>query len=316
MPKQMDYVPVYFIAGFLNSGKTNLVKNMLTDEYFSAGEKTLLIVCEEGEEEYDSGSLQAGNAVMVNLESIEEMDNGGLVKLDKEYKPERVIIEFNSTWNIQKLQTVPLPDNWEMAQTVCMVEAPTFDLYLTNMRAMITEPMKLADLVIFNRCDENTTKSAYRRMVKALVPQATIVFENVDGTSDDGVADEDLPYDVHAPLIEIQDDQFGIWYMDALEHPDRYDGKKLRVKGRTFSAKGGPAGYFVFGRRAMTCCANDIRPIGFLVKSPSKLPDGWFYLTAQAKKGFSALHRGDAILLTKEKVEAAPPPADEVVSFN
>jgi len=315
MEQEMDMIPVYFISGFLGSGKTNLIKNMLTDEYFSGGEKTLLIVCEEGEEEYDEATLKAGNAVMVTMDDISEMGDGGLAKLDEEYQPERIIIEFNSTWTIQKLQTIPLPDNWEMAQTVCLVEAPTFDLYMTNMRAMITEPMALADLVIFNRCDENTTKSAYRRTVKALVPTANVVFENLDGSSDDGVADEDLPYDVHAPIIEIADDQFGIWYLDSLDHIDRYEGKMLRIKGRTFSSRGGPAGQYVFGRRAMTCCADDIRPIGVMVKSPSKLPEGWFYLTARAIRGHSVIQRGEGLLLVKEKVEPAPPPAEEVVTF-
>ena len=37
--------PIYLVTGFLESGKTSLIKNMLEDEDFSAGERTLLIVC-------------------------------------------------------------------------------------------------------------------------------------------------------------------------------------------------------------------------------------------------------------------------------
>ena len=46
-------IPIYLVAGFLDSGKTTLVHNMLDDDSFSRGQKTLLIVCEEGMEEYD-----------------------------------------------------------------------------------------------------------------------------------------------------------------------------------------------------------------------------------------------------------------------
>ena len=307
--------PVYIITGFLESGKTRFITEMLEDDGFSEGERTLLICCEEGEEEYDSELLKKTNTVLINLEEMEEMSGDGLVKLDKEYRPERVLIEYNSTWLLSNLYAAQKPENWDLAQIITLVDATTFDIYLKNMRQFMADGLQEADLVIFNRCTEETTKSPYRRTVLAMNNTARIFFENTDGSMDDGVADEDLPYDVHAPIIEIADDQFGIWYLDSLDHIDRYEGKTLRIKGRTFSSRGGPAGQYVFGRRAMTCCADDIRPIGVMVKSPSKLPEGWFYLTARAIRGHSVIQRGEGLLLVKEKVEPAPPPAEEIVTF-
>lgn len=314
----MESVPVYIIAGFLESGKTRFINEMLADEGFSEGERTLLICCEEGEEEYSEESLRMGNAVVANLDSPEEMQAGKLMELDAEYRPERIIIEYNSVWTIEKLFLSKKPENWELYQVVALVNSETFELYLTNMRQLINDSLSYADLVLFNRCTENTKKSSYRRMVKGLNGAARIYFENLDGTTDDGVSDEDLPFDVNADPIRIQDDQFGIWYIDAMDHPGRYDGKTVRVKGKCFEMEDLPNQCYVFGRHAMTCCADDIGGIGFVCHYTDKkpAPNAWIEVTARVEKGFSQIHGRDGILLNQLKVKAASAPKEELVYFN
>ena len=49
-------IPVYLIAGFLDAGKTEFINGILRDG-FAAEDRTLLICCEEGEEEYDPKAL-------------------------------------------------------------------------------------------------------------------------------------------------------------------------------------------------------------------------------------------------------------------
>ena len=88
---------VYIVTGFLESGKTKFMQEMLADEGFSEGERTLLLVCEEGEEEYDPALLKRTNTVMVTMDSSDELTGDVLVKLDREYRPERVLIEYNAT---------------------------------------------------------------------------------------------------------------------------------------------------------------------------------------------------------------------------
>ena len=179
--------PIYLVTGFLESGKTSLIKNMLEDEDFSAGERTLLIVCEEGEEEYDAKLLRKANTVLQEVESFEDLTPNLLNSLNQRILPERVIIEYNSMWGIENLFRVKKPNDWELAQMVALIDATTFENYMVNMRQLMSEAPKLADLVIFNRCDENTRKSPYRRLIKAMNNTCTIIFENKDGTSDDGV---------------------------------------------------------------------------------------------------------------------------------
>ena len=308
--------PVYIVTGFLDSGKTKFITEMLEDDGFSEGERTLLLVCEEGEEEYSDELLKRTNTVAVNLDSDEDLNR--LVEIDKEFKPERVLIEWNATWLLENLYAAEKPESWDLAQIICLVDSNSFDLYLKNMRKFMADGLQEADLVIFNRCTEETTKSPYRRTVLAMNNTARIFFENTDGSMDDGVADEDLPYDVNAPIIEIGDTQFGTFYLDALEHADRYDGKTIHVKGRAFRMKGMPKKCFVFGRHAMTCCADDIGGIGYLCKVQGELPkeNAWIMLTAKVEAGFSALHNRDGINLVAQTINPAKPPEEELVYFN
>ena len=314
----MTSVPVYIITGFLGSGKTKFVTEMLTDEGFSEGERTLLLCCEEGEDEYDPEVLKQANAVLVNLDQVRDIAGHKLGRLNNEYKPERVIIEYNATWLLDSLYQAKKPDSWELAQIICLVEAPTFEMYLKNMRKYMADGLKEADLVIFNRCDENTTKSKYRRAVKGLNATTRVFFENLDGTTDDGVSDEDLPYDVKASPIQIADEDFGTFDLDAMEHPDRYDGKTIRARGRAFRMEDMPKNCYVFGRHVMTCCAEDIGGIGFLCQykgEPPKVND-WIFVDAKVEKSFSPLHGTEAIILIEEKVTPASPPKEELVYFN
>ena len=316
---QGDYkTPIYLITGFLESGKTSLIKSMLEDDNFSAGERTLIIQCEEGEEEIDKNTLRKANAVLETVEELGDLTENHLNSLNAQYHPERVIIEYNSVWTIEALFKVKKPSDWELAQMVTMIDATTFDNYMTNMRVLMSEAPKLADLVIFNRCDENTEKSRMRRMIKAMNNTANIMFENLDGSADDGVGEEDLPYDMKADVIEIKDEDFGIWYIDCMEHPERYDKRTVKVKGQAFTVDDLPPKSYLLGRYAMTCCAADVGGIGFICRYMKKRPKEaeWITVTAKCEAAYSEVHGRDCIVLTETSVEPAERPQDELVYFN
>ena len=311
-------IPVYVVTGFLGSGKTQFITEMLTDDSFNEGERTLLICCEEGEDEYSPEALKKGNATLLNLDDPKQIAGKRMLRLNREHQPERVIIEYNSTWMLDKLYAAEKPDSWVLAQIIDIVDATTFELYLKNMRKYMADGLKEADLVIFNRCDETSRKSPWRRAVKGLNSGTRIFCENLDGTTDDGVADEDLPYDVKADPVMIGDEDFGTFYLDALEHPDRYDGKRIHARGRAFRMEDMPKNCYVFGRHVMTCCAEDIGGIGFLCQYKSEPPktNDWVFLDAKVEKSFSPLHGTDAIILIEEQVAPANPPKEELVYFN
>lgn len=310
--------PIYLITGFLESGKTSLIKSMLEDEGFSSGERTLIIQCEEGIEEYESALLKKANAVVEEVEDFADLTLELLNGFEVKYVPERIIIEYNSVWGVENLFRIKKPDAWELAQMVTMVDATTFDNYMTNMRTLMTEAMKLADLIIVNRCTETTEKSRMRRVMKAMNNSANFLFENTDGTADDGVGEEDLPYDMKADIIDIKDEDFGIWYIDCMEHPDRYNGRTVRVKAQAFKMEDLPKRSYVLGRYAMTCCAADVGGIGFICRYLKKRPveNSWVKVTAKCEAAYSAIHGRDAIVLIETDVEDAEKPEDELVYFN
>ena len=257
----------------------------------------------------------AHNTTVVVLDEADEMNTKKMEALDKEYQPERVIIEYNSIWTIERLGSCMLPRKWEVVQIITTVDANTFDNYFTNMRQMLTDPMKVADLILVNRCQPGANKSPWRRQLKAVNPKTNIIFENTDGTSEDGVADEDLPYDMKSAVIEIKDEDIPTFYLDSLDHADRYDRKTVRLVGQAFADRSLPKGYYMFGRMAMTCCANDIQPIGWITQGIQKpSTKTYFRLTAQCK---AVDAQGEKMLMLQEaRAEIVPPPEEEYLNFN
>jgi uncharacterized protein (DUF1919 family) len=309
-------VGVYVVTGFIESGKTTLIHSMLEDKGFSRGEKTLIISCEEGIEEYDDKKLLENNCILVTMDDKDQWNEENLRRIDAQVQPERVIIEYNNMWTIDHMGSTEMPALWRVVQVITTVDATTFENYMANVRTILTDPMKEADLVLFNRCTEDMPKSQWRRTIRALNQNTNILFENNDGSSEDGIADEDLPYDMKAEIIDISDDQLGIFYIDSLAHPERYEGKTVRFVGQPFQEGSIPQGYYYFGRLAMTCCANDIQQMGWVTQGTLKPTTRHFYrLTAKCEKRTGS--DGREIVTFKElAAEPAARPREKYITFN
>ena len=309
------FVPVYLITGFLESGKTTLGLTILGNERFTNGGKVLVICCEDGEKEWDAKSLEQNKGVLVMLEDEEELTAARLQALEDEHKPTCVILEYNAMWGIEKLDTLRLPRLWDWAQMVTTADGTTFDNYMANMRKLLTDPMKIADMICVNRCRPEFHKASWRKQLRAMNSNATIFFENLDGTVDDGITDEDLPYDMKADPIAMTDEQFGVFYVDSMDHPERYDGKRVRLVGQAWKRPGFPKGYYYFARSAMTCCANDIAPCGWVCKG-DRTPDNKTYFTRTARCQMVQGPDGQVALMLHELLtEKAKTPHEELVSF-
>ncbi len=211
-----------------------------------------------------------------------------------------------------------LPKNWVLVQSLATVDATTFEMYLANMRAMIMEQLFAADVVIINRCTDDTPKGKFRRAIKALNRKAQIAYEREDGTIDENDM-EALPYDLNQEVIEITDMDYGIWYMDALDDPKKYEGKKVRFLALVYRPEKMKKGVFIPGRFAMTCCADDITFIGFKCKfnKASDIPHkSWITITAEMKNEFAMEYRGKGPVLYALEVEPAKQPEDDLIYFS
>ena len=312
---QQEFVPVYMLTGFLESGKTTMIQSMLSDEGFSSGQRTLIICCEEGETEFEEDFLKKYNAVLAVINEQQKLTSLRLKELNAKYLPERVIIEYNNFWGIEYISRLRMPPLWEWVQVITLADGSTFNNYMTNMRQPMTDPMREADLILINRCAPDFNKSNWRRQLRAINNTATILFENPDGSTEDGVSDEDLPYDVNAPVVQISDENFGIFYLDSMEHPERYDKKTVHMIGQPFPHSKLPKGFYFFGRYAMTCCANDIQKTGWVCKGPCKPSDtGYVSLTARCEHATDP--EGRSVLMLHEiSADKTAAPREKYVTF-
>lgn len=310
---------VFVFSGFLESGKTNFINETLRDPNFSNGEKTVLIACEDGMEEYDEKELAGYNTYLVRVEEQEELNPEFLKSVNAQYRPKKVLIEYNGMWQLDYLMEMPLPRKWVIAQLITTVDMNTCQMYVNNMKGMLTDKFTYADLVVFNRCDEDVDKSSYRRMVKAMNRRCEVVFEDKNGNMMQMGA-EDLPFDVTKDVIEIANEDFGIWYLDAMENTDKYVGKTVKFLGIVYKDRKLPKGMFAAGRFAMTCCADDIAYIGVMCRSDfvDQLElRQWIQVTATVQKEYVKQYQGEGPVLCPISIEPGEMPKDDdLVYFN
>ncbi len=314
-------VPVYLFTGFMDGGKTTLIEETLYENGFADdGLKTLIICCEEGDEMYDEQKLRTVNAYLTTIFEEEELTAEKLEALDDEYKPDRVFIEYNGTWEIATIMETDAPDGWEIVQTLTAVDSTTFESYLLNMRAMMMEQFIMSDVVIFNRSSEDTPKTKFRAAVKAKNRRAQIVYEKMDRTIDEDY-DEELPYDISQNELDITDADFGIFYMDIMDNPKNYVGKKIHFLGLVYNPEKAnklKPGVFIAGRFAMTCCEDDIQFLGLKVKcenSKEYAHKSWIDITAEVKYEFALEYKGKGPVLYPKEINKAVKPEDELVYF-
>lgn len=310
-------VPVFLFTGFLESGKSSFIKDSLHDRGFFNGEKTLLIVCEEGEVEYDDMEYADRNIYIERVESQDVLNEDFYKKCDELHTPERVMIEYNGMWDIEAVLDDNMPEEWELVQVISTVDATTFNMYWNNMRSMVMNQLSLSDLVILNRCTDKTKRNDFRRSIKLFNKKAQIGYEAAEGF-EDALREEEMPFDLDADIINIEDEDYGIWYMDVMDNPKKYDGKVVNFNALVFKPKNYPKTSFVPGRFAMTCCADDIQYMGIISKNApvEDLNDkDWVNITARVNREFAKEYRGKGPVLYPTAILKRTKPEDDLVYF-
>ena len=308
--------PVYAINGFLESGKTEFITFTLNQQYFQIRGKTLLIVCEEGENEYDPALLRRSNTVMELIDSEEEFTAAKMLELEKKHKPERIIIEYNGMWNYKNMS---LPWHWKIEQQITIIDGSTFPMYYTNMRSLLAEMIRKSEMIIFNRCDDVRDQlNSYKRNITAVNASADVIFEDANGEIDE-ILEEDLPYDLQQETISLDNRGYGIWYLDCMDHIERYAGKKMEFVAMVAKPEGIGSDHFVPGRMAMTCCADDMAFLGYICEfagAGSLRERDWVKVTATVSKEFWKDYNGEGPVLHAVSVEKAKAPREEIISFS
>lgn len=322
--KKKQELMVYIILGFLEAGKTSLIRDLVTDDMFDDLAKTLILACEEGEEEYETSVLQKGNAACEYIEDEESFNGKVVEKFLKKHRPDRVIIEYNGMWTTKHIPEIYdeleelCPDKEIIFQTIDVVNDETFQLYMKNMPSLMVEQFRVSEMIIVNRCTvEKTNKAAVRGSVKAVNPRAQIVYESEDEAFYE--MKEEMPFDVKADIIQVEDDDFGLWYIDMMDNQPIYNGKTIKLTGLIQKPKGLPADSVVFGRYAMTCCADDIQYLGFLCKGEdwSEFANkDYVTITARLEFEFRKEYGEEGPVFYVQKAVKGQKPKEELVYFN
>ena len=310
-------IPVYLFTGFLDAGKTTFIQETLEDPQFNGGEKTLVLLCEEGETELQPLKFASSNVKIVTVEEEEQLTPQFLAGLEKQYGFERAVIEYNGMWLLDNLYGA-LPQNWVVYQEMAFADARTFLTYNNNMRNLTVDKMKSPEAIVFKYFDSSMDKMEYHKVVRVINRRCQILYEySKDEVELDNIEDP-LPYDINADVIEISDKDYAIWYTDMNEDEAKYYNKTIKVKGRTLLGGGLDDDEFVIGRHIMTCCVEDIQFGGLVAKWPearSLEHGGWVVMAAVVRKEFNHMYQSEGPVFDVMNVEKVTAPEEEVATF-
>ena len=310
-------MPVYLFTGFLESGKTKFIQETLEDKRFCNKEKTLLLVCEEGEEEYAPEQFATDTVVIRVLEGQEQLTAENLTRWAQETKADRVVIEYNGMWLLDALYAA-MPEGWVVYQEFMFADAGTFLSYNSNMRQLVYDKLKSCELVVFNRFKPDMDKMEFHKVVRAASRRADIAYESTAGKVVYDDIEDPLPFDLNAPVIEIGDADFAEWYRDLGETPANYEGKTVRFKCRALKRSKMPANTFIVGRHVMTCCVEDIQFAALVCqwdKADTVQDDSWMILTAKLNFKFNKAYGRKGPVLTYVSHELCEAPEQPVATF-
>ena len=313
----MVQIPVYVFTGFLDSGKTKFIQETLEDPRFNAGERTLLLVFEEGEEEYDFSTYPHQNVYLEVLDQ-ETVTTKELQTLAKKYRAQRVVAELNGMQLVGDLYS-RFPSDWAVAQEVMFADSTTIMSYNSNMRNLVMDKLVGGQMVVFNRVTPGADTMPFHKLARAANRRIDILYDFTDGNTAFDDVEDPLPFDINAPVIMVNDEDYALWYRDVTEEVQKYDGKTVSFKAQVAMLRRNRDNMFAPGRFVMTCCADDIQFCGIPCYYPeaAKLKSReWVAVTATVAAEKHPLYKGETgPVLTALRVEPAEPAAEDVATF-
>lgn len=318
MNQEIEDIPVYLFVGFLEGGKTKFIQETLEDSRFNNGEKTLLLLCEEGEEEYDFSRFPSKNVYQRVIENQEDFNESNLKKILEETGATRVVLEYNGMWTINDLFE-NLPVEWAVYQAMCFVDSGTFLNYNSNMRSLVVDKINVSELVVFNRFEKDTMNQMdFHKIVRGVSRRTQIAYETTDGEVAYDDIQDPLPFDINAGEIVIEDNDYALFYRDIMEEPEKYNGKTITFRAVVARDKKFPKNAFAAGRHVMTCCVEDIQYCWLVCEwNKAEMFDTrqWVRLTAKISVQRHKLYQGKGPVLQVQNVILTNAPEQEVATF-
>ena len=310
-------IPVYLFTGFLEAGKTSFIIETMRDPSFcDPRKKYLIITCEEGIEEYDPEAL-GENVFFASFDAEDKITPDRLRAMQKRSGADIVVIEYNGMWTIDRLYN-SLPEGWLVYQEIFIADSTTILTYNANMRQQTVDKLTSCEMVVFNRVSESTDKMELHKLVRGISRKANICYEDTEGEIEFDQIEDPLPFDLDAPVIEIKDEDFALFYRDMTEEFPKYEGKTVTFKGIVALDSVLPKGQYAIGRHIMTCCEADIAYRGVVADGMGKLKlktRDWVTVKGKLVEEYSKLYRAKGPVLKVISIEPAEKPNPEVATF-
>ena len=309
--------PLYLFTGFLESGKTKFIQETFEDPRFEDGSRTLLLVCEEGVEEYDTSRFAVKDWRIETIESKDDLTAERLLAIEKDYAPEKIIVEYNGMWMLDDLYA-RLPESWLVYQQMLFFDGSTFDAYNANLRSLVVDKLKGADMTVFNRVPKERDVLDFHKIVRGVSRRSDIAYEYEDGSVSYDDIEDPLPFDKNAAVIEIADADYALWYRDLMDDMASYDGKTVRFTGAAARDRRMADDEFVVGRHIMTCCEADITYSALVCKWPeaaSIRTRDWVSVTAKIRLERHRIYTKKGPVLCAVSVLPGTEPKQPVATF-
>ena len=313
-----EFIPVYLFLGFLESGKTRFIQSALSDDSFQANGRILVILCEEGFEEYEPLDYPDLDVEFVTIEDESQMTEEYLTELTEKYQPEQILVEYNGMWLVSKFYDA-MPEKWGVYQTTMFADSTTILQYNANMRGLVADKIAQAEMILFNRYQlELKNAEELHRLVRGVNRRTQIFYEAEDGRTFQDDIEDPLPFDVEAPAFVVKDEDYALFFADLMEEPKKYKGKTVTFKAFAIKNTSFPKNAMAVGRHVMTCCADDVQFYWLELRYDGTIQSynkAWVMVKAEIDLVKRGIKRETIPVLKALSVAPADPPETEIASF-
>ncbi len=301
---EQNTIETRLVQGFMDSGKTTFIQDCILNDYFHKYGSTLILCFEQGESEYDIAALRERRTEVAFFGDEEEENvTAFCLRMINEHHPDRIYVEMNAM--MQGLREA-LPPVMNITYISVWVEWKTMDLYVRNLQQLLNQMVSEAHQVTFRGCPSKDLLAPYSQLFRLMNHKATYLRQDPMGYHEKAF-DLFVPWSLDENEIEITQETYLLFWLDAADHPEHYDGKmirftsplEVRVSGNGIGSGSGiqstdrsaasgdrqNAGKdYSAGRIVMTCCMADLQFMSFPLAGENVCPDtGWFLITARAE---------------------------------
>ncbi len=269
------------VYGFLDAGKTSYIRDCIQNDYSYKYGTTLILCFEQGEEEYDEETLTARRTSVAYYEGNEDVSTF-CRRCIETVQPDRIYVEMNAMMPDQREL---FPNSMKVASAVTLIDWKTLPLYFRNFKQMIQQMVAASQQITFRDCPSKELLEPYAQPFRLMNQTASYLRQDPMGYHERAF-DLFLPYSLETNEITITEGNYLLFWLDAFDHPEHYEGKTLHFSDPLELRRSCATDPWFAGRVVMVCCMADLQFMAFALEDNGRIPhEGWVVFDAVALIG-------------------------------